>query len=40
MSYPEFRSQLDSILRSNDPEAVRQFLVEQGQWEEGRAGDV
>ncbi len=40
MSYPQFRSQLDSILRSKNPEAVRRFLVEQGQWDEGFAGDV
>jgi hypothetical protein len=40
MSYPEFRSQLDSILRSKNPEAVRQFLIEQGQWDESSAGDV
>ncbi len=40
MSYPEFRSQLDNVLRSKKPEAVRQFLVEQGQWDEGRADDV
>jgi hypothetical protein len=39
MSYPEFRSKLDSVLRSKNPEAVRQFLIEQGQWDEGR-GDV
>jgi hypothetical protein len=40
MSYPEFRSKLDSVLRSKNPEAVRQFLIEQGQWDEGRASDV
>jgi hypothetical protein len=40
MSYPEFRSQLDSVLRSKNPEAVRQFLIEQGQWDESSAGDV
>ncbi|HLW01522.1 MAG TPA: hypothetical protein VKT82_22895 [Ktedonobacterales bacterium] len=37
MSYPEFRNQLDSVLRSKNPEAVRQFLIEQGQWDKGRA---
>lgn len=40
MSYPEFRSQLDQILRSKNPETVRQFLVGQGQWDEDFAGDV
>ncbi len=40
MSYPEFRNQLDRVLRSKDSQAVRQFLVEQGQWDESRAGDV
>ncbi|HEU5368392.1 MAG TPA: hypothetical protein VFU69_08015 [Ktedonobacterales bacterium] len=40
MSYPEFRSQLDSVLRSKNPEAVRQFLIEQGQWDQDSAGDV
>ncbi len=40
MSYSEFRSQLDSVLRSKNPEAVRQFLIEQGQWDESSAGDV
>lgn len=40
MSYPEFRSQLDSVLRSKNPEAVRQFLIEQGQWDESSTGDV
>lgn len=40
MSFPEFRSQLDNVLRSKNPEAVRRFLVEQGQWDEGRADDV
>lgn len=32
MAYPEFRQQLDSILRAKNPEAVRQFLIAQGQW--------
>jgi hypothetical protein len=40
MSYPEFRSQLDNVLRSKDPEAVRRFLVEQGQWDESPGNDV
>jgi len=40
MSYPEFRSQLDQILRSKNPETVRQFLVRQGQWDEDFPGDV
>lgn len=40
MSYSEFRSQLDSVLRKKDPEAVRRFLIERGQWDEGSANDV
>src|SRR5215467_11051349 len=40
MSYPEFRSQLDNVLRSKDPETVRQFLIEQGQWDESSTNDV
>ncbi len=40
MSYPEFRNQLDNVLRTKDPETVRQFLIEQGQWDEGSAHDV
>lgn len=32
MAYPEFRKQLDTILRTKNPEAVRQFLIAQGQW--------
>ena len=40
MSYPEFRAQLDSVLRSKNPEAVRQFLIEQGQWDETSTNDV
>lgn len=37
MPSPDFRSQLDSILRNKNPEAVRQFLVAQGQWPENVA---
>jgi hypothetical protein len=40
MSYPAFRKQLDSVLRSKNPEAVRHFLVEQGQWDEDLSVDV
>ncbi len=40
MAYPEFRKQLDNVLRSKDPEAVRQFLVSQGQWTEETAIDA
>jgi hypothetical protein len=40
MSYPEFRNQLDAVLRTKDPEAVRRFLIEQGQWDEGSTNDV
>ncbi len=34
MAYPEFRKQLDTLLRTKDPQAVRQFLISQGQWSE------
>jgi hypothetical protein len=37
MPSPDFRNQLDSILRTKNPEAVRQFLVAQGQWPENVA---
>ena len=29
-----FRRQLDATLRQRDPEALRQFLLESGQWQE------
>ncbi len=37
MPSPNFLSQLESILRTRNPEAVRQFLVAQGQWPENVA---
>ena len=40
MSFSEFRTQLDNVLRSKNPEAVRHFLVEQDQWDEDFPGDV
>lgn len=40
MPSPDFRSQLDSILRSKNTEAVRRFLVAQGQWPEDATMDV
>lgn len=40
MPVSDFRSQLDSILRSKNPEAVRQFLVAQGQWPEDATADA
>ena len=40
MAYPEFRQQLDSILRTKNPEAVRQFLIAQGQWSEEDQPDM
>ncbi|HTI14271.1 MAG TPA: hypothetical protein VL461_06835 [Dictyobacter sp.] len=32
--YAQFRQQLDTVLRTRDAETVRQFLIEQGQWDE------
>jgi|GEM_PF-1319196 len=40
MAYPEFRNQLDRLLRSKDSEGVRQFLVAQGQWPDDSSIDV
>jgi hypothetical protein len=40
MAYPEFRQQLDSVLRTKNPEAVRQFLIAQGQWSEENQPDM
>ena len=40
MSYPEFRSQLDNVVRTKIPEQVRQFLIAQGQWDEDSTNDV
>jgi hypothetical protein len=40
MSFSEFRNQLDNVLRSKNPEAVRQFLIEQDQWDEDFPGDT
>ena len=40
MAYPEFRQQLDTILRTKNPEAVRQFLIAQGQWSEEDQPDM
>lgn len=40
MAYPEFRQQLDTILRAKNPEAVRQFLIAQGQWSEEDQPDM
>ncbi len=40
MAYPEFRQQLDSVLRTKNPEAVRQFLIAQGQWSEEDQPDM
>lgn len=34
MAYLEFRKQLDTLLHTKDPQAVRQFLISQGQWSE------
>ncbi|GER86749.1 hypothetical protein KDW_09110 [Dictyobacter vulcani] len=37
--YHTFRQQLDAVLRTLDVEKVRQFLVEQGHWDEGAPAD-
>lgn len=31
--YAAFRSELDRVLRQRDPQALRAFLVERGQWQ-------
>lgn len=38
-AYRSFRERLDAVLRSKDPERVRDFLIEQGQWSEADQGD-
>jgi hypothetical protein len=35
-----FRQRLDDVLCMRDPEAVRAFLVAEGQWGEDEAGDI
>ncbi len=35
-----FRQRLDDILRTRDPDAVRDFLIAEGQWDEDAAGDT
>ena len=35
-----FRQRLDDVLRTRDPEAVRAFLVAEGQWGEDEEGDI
>ena len=31
--YPAFRDRLDAVLRQKDPQALRAFLVAEGQWQ-------
>jgi hypothetical protein len=38
-AYPEFRRRLDAVLRLRDPQALRQFLVAEGQWQADAATD-
>ncbi len=38
-AYRSFRERLDAVLRTKDPERVRAFLIEQGQWSEADQGD-
>ena len=40
MAYLEFRKQLDTVLRTKNPEAVRQFLIAQSQWSEEDQPDM
>ena len=40
MAYPEFRKQLDTVLRTKNPENVRQFLIAQSQWSEEDQPDM
>jgi hypothetical protein len=35
-----FRQRLDDVLRTRDHEAVREFLVTAGQWDEDASGDT
>ena len=38
--YPAFRDRLDAVLRQQDPQALRAFLVAEGQWQQDAAVDV
>jgi hypothetical protein len=38
--YPEFRRKLDAVLRRRDAAALRQFLIEEGQWEADTTTDA
>ncbi len=38
--YKRFRGQLDAVLRQRDPQRLRQFLIEQGQWTEDQQTDT
>jgi len=37
--YPTFRRQLDTILQQRNPQALRDFLIETGQWDEDATMD-
>jgi hypothetical protein len=37
--YPAFRRRLDDVLRQRDPEALRAFLIAEGQWTPETATD-
>ena len=37
--YAEFRRKLDAVLRQRDPQALRAFLIAEGQWEDSTATD-
>ena len=38
--YNAFRQRLDAVLRRKDPDALRAFLVSEGQWDPDAATDV
>ena len=40
MSYETFRAELDSVLRTQNPAALRTFLIAQGQWPEDTTIDA
>ncbi|GCF07822.1 hypothetical protein [Dictyobacter arantiisoli] len=38
-NYQNFRQRLDAVLRTRDVERVREFLIAEGQWDEGVPAD-
>ncbi len=39
MTEPDFRQRLDAILRTQDYRRVQQFMIAEGQWDEGTPAD-